>query len=220
MLGNLIDAVNSTNHTDWWIFGVSAISTLASLVVSFMLWSTTKKIGKRQNALQYHTIKMQMYEKYFAIYKAIQSDIDGVQKAYEKWANSLMNPTKEFAEQSNSIQWILPIAQQLLPEKEYQELKRLERLCYNYMICSYRISIYIQDLDLSTRERLYSILFERPSSPNIEAFIMEYQKLSQDNGASQFLLAQKKEFLEFLKNGFVDKIRKYCDLSTLLTENL
>lgn len=216
LLDNLIDAVNGTNHTDWWMFSVSVAGVLASLVVSFMLWRTTKKIGERQNVLQYHSIKMQMYEKYFTLYKAVQSDVDKVQRVYEQWAHLLMRPTSELMEYSNSIRGVLPIARQLLPQKEYQELTRLEQLCETYMRDVYLINLYIQDLDLSTRERLLSILFECQKSPNIEAFIIEYQKLSGERGTSQLLLARRKEFLEFLENGFIDKIRAYSDLSTLL----
>lgn len=58
LLDNLIDAVNSTN---WWMFGVSAISALASFGVSFMLYKTTKKIGERQNLLQAQQIYLPLY---------------------------------------------------------------------------------------------------------------------------------------------------------------
>ncbi len=60
-LDNLIDAVNNVNHTDWWMFSVSAISVLASLVVSIMLWWATKRIGDRQNQLQAQQIYLPLY---------------------------------------------------------------------------------------------------------------------------------------------------------------
>ena len=223
LLSNLIDAVNSTNvpnNADKWMIGVTVASVVASFVVSFMLYKTTKKIGERQNALQYHAIRIQMHEKYFAIYNALRLDVDRVQRTFEQWAHLLMYPTEQLPEYSNSIRGVLPIARQLLSEQEYQELTRLGEICESYMMCSKQISSYIQDLDFLTRKRLLSILCECQKTPNIETFIMKYQELTGEKGTSQLLLAQRKEFLKFLENGFVDKIRAYSNLSTLFTENL
>ena len=51
LLEQLIVAIQSTGHTDWWMWGVSAFSVIVSAILSFMLWFTTKRLGKRQNEI-------------------------------------------------------------------------------------------------------------------------------------------------------------------------
>lgn len=66
LLSNLIDAVNSTN---WWMFGVSVISALASFVVSFMLWRTTKRIGEQQNKIAEYNTYRELYAIIYNIWR-------------------------------------------------------------------------------------------------------------------------------------------------------
>lgn len=51
LLEQLISAVNSTNNTDWWMWGVTAISIVVSAILSVLLWHTSRKLGKRQNEI-------------------------------------------------------------------------------------------------------------------------------------------------------------------------
>lgn len=51
LLEQLITTIQSTNHTDWWMWGVSAISVIVSAILSVLLWVTTKRLGKRQNEI-------------------------------------------------------------------------------------------------------------------------------------------------------------------------
>lgn len=51
LLEQLIVAIQSTSHTDWWMWGVSAFSVIVSAVLSVLLWVTTKRLGKRQNEI-------------------------------------------------------------------------------------------------------------------------------------------------------------------------
>ena len=51
LLEQLIVAIQSTGHTDWWMWGVSAFSVIVSAILSVLLWVTTKRLGKRQNEI-------------------------------------------------------------------------------------------------------------------------------------------------------------------------
>lgn len=51
LLEQLIAAIQSTNHTDWWMWGVTAISIVVSAILSVLLWHTSRKLGKRQNEI-------------------------------------------------------------------------------------------------------------------------------------------------------------------------
>lgn len=71
LLNNLIDAVNNTNHTDWWMFGVSLINIIATCFLSILLWRTTQKIGAQQNKLQKQQNKLNKFEIYKDLYITI-----------------------------------------------------------------------------------------------------------------------------------------------------
>ena len=78
LLEQLISAVNSTNNTDWWMWGVTAISIVVSAILSVLLWHTSRKLGKRQNekAEQQTTIQKQQYKiEKFNNYKDLHRDI-------------------------------------------------------------------------------------------------------------------------------------------------
>lgn len=78
LLEQLIAAIQSTNHTDWWMWGVSAFSVIVSAILSVLLWVTTKRLGKRQHeiaeqqtALQKEQNKIAEFEIYREIYRDI-----------------------------------------------------------------------------------------------------------------------------------------------------
>lgn len=62
----LIEAINKT---DWWMWGVTLFSAITALILSLLLWRTTKKIGERQNQLEQYRIYKDLYKKVLAINK-------------------------------------------------------------------------------------------------------------------------------------------------------
>ena len=78
LLEQLISAVNSTNNTDWWMWGVTAISIVVSAILSVLLWHTSRKLGKRQNQIaeQQTEIQKRQYQiEKFNNYKYLHRDI-------------------------------------------------------------------------------------------------------------------------------------------------
>ena len=78
LLEQLISAVNSTNNTDWWMWGVTAISIVVSAILSVLLWRTSRKLGKRQNEIaeQQTEIQKRQYQiEKFNNYKDLHRDI-------------------------------------------------------------------------------------------------------------------------------------------------
>ena len=78
LLEQLISAVNSTNNTDWWMWGVTAISIVVSAILSVLLWHTSRKLGKRQNEIaeQQTEIQKRQYQiEKFNNYKDLHRDI-------------------------------------------------------------------------------------------------------------------------------------------------
>ena len=79
------ELIKAVNNTDWWMFAITAVSVVASAVLSLLLWNTTKKIGKRQNEIakrqneiaeQQTTIQKQQYKiEKFNNYKDLHRDI-------------------------------------------------------------------------------------------------------------------------------------------------
>lgn len=67
LLEQLISAIQSTNHTDWWMWGITAFSVVTSMVLSVLLWQTTKRLGKRQNRLEEYKIYKELYSVVFKI---------------------------------------------------------------------------------------------------------------------------------------------------------
>ena len=65
LLEQLISAVNSTNNTDWWMWGVTAISIVVSAILSILLWYTSRKLGKRQNEIAEQQAELQKQQNEF-----------------------------------------------------------------------------------------------------------------------------------------------------------
>jgi hypothetical protein len=83
LLEQLISAVNSTNNTDWWMWGVTAISIVVSAILSVLLWHTSRKLGKRQNEIaeqQTEIQKRQCEIEEYDIYKEIHRDVYNLSK--------------------------------------------------------------------------------------------------------------------------------------------
>ena len=59
--------IESINKTDWWMWGVTLFGAITALILSFLLWRTTKKIGDRQNQLEQYRIYKELYKKVLAI---------------------------------------------------------------------------------------------------------------------------------------------------------
>lgn len=78
LLEQLISAVNSTNNTDWWMWGVTAISIVVSAILSILLWWTSRKLGKRQNQIaeQQAELQKQQYKiDKFNLYKDLHRNL-------------------------------------------------------------------------------------------------------------------------------------------------
>ena len=78
LLEQLIVAIQSTSHTDWWMWGVSAFSVIVSAALSVLLWVTTKRLGKRQNeiaerqtALQKEQYQLDKFNAYKELYRCL-----------------------------------------------------------------------------------------------------------------------------------------------------
>lgn len=83
LLEQLISAVNSTNNTDWWMWGVTAISIVVSAILSILLWWTSRKLGKRQNEIAEQQTALQMLQceiSEYDIYKGIHRDVYNLSK--------------------------------------------------------------------------------------------------------------------------------------------
>ena len=83
LLEQLISAVNSTNNTDWWMWGVTAISIVVSAILSILLWWTSRKLGKRQNEIaEQQTVlqRLQCEISEYEIYKRIHRDVYNLSK--------------------------------------------------------------------------------------------------------------------------------------------
>lgn len=61
--------IESINKTDWWMCGVTLFSAITALILSLLLWRSTKKIGERQNQLEQYRIYKDLYKKVLAINK-------------------------------------------------------------------------------------------------------------------------------------------------------
>lgn len=78
LLEQLISAVNSTNNTDWWMWGVTAISIVVSAILSILLWWSSRKLGKRQNEIaeQQAELQKQQYKiDKFNLYKDLHRNL-------------------------------------------------------------------------------------------------------------------------------------------------
>ena len=71
LLEQLISAVNSTNNTDWWMWGVTAISIVVSAILSVLLWHTSRKLGKRQNEIAEQQYKIAKFDNYRDLHRDI-----------------------------------------------------------------------------------------------------------------------------------------------------
>lgn len=71
LLEQLISAVNSTNNTDWWMWGVTAISIVVSAILSILLWYTSRKLGKRQNEIAEQQYKIEKFNNYRDLHRDI-----------------------------------------------------------------------------------------------------------------------------------------------------
>ena len=83
LLEQLISAVNSSNNTDWWMWGVTAISIVVSAILSVLLWHTSRKLGKRQNEIAEQQTALQMLQceiSEYDIYKGIHRDVYNLSK--------------------------------------------------------------------------------------------------------------------------------------------
>lgn len=84
LLEQLISAVNSTNNTDWWMWGVTAISIVVSAILSILLWYTSRKLGKRQNEIAEQQAELQKQQNEFV---KQQIEIQQQQYKIEKFNN-------------------------------------------------------------------------------------------------------------------------------------
>ena len=78
LLEQLISAVNSTNNTDWWMWGVTAISIVVSAILSVLLWHTSRKLGKRQNEIAEQQAELQKQQNEF-----VKQQIEIQQRQYQ-----------------------------------------------------------------------------------------------------------------------------------------
>ncbi len=84
LLEQLISAVNTTNNTDWWMWGVTAISIVVSAILSILLWWTSRKLGKRQNEIAAKQAELQKQQNEFV---KQQIEIQQQQYKIEKFNN-------------------------------------------------------------------------------------------------------------------------------------
>lgn len=68
LLNQLIDAVNNKT-VDWWMFVITLISAFVSLLISYLLWNTNKKLGERQNTLMAQQNKIDKFRIYHELHR-------------------------------------------------------------------------------------------------------------------------------------------------------
>ena len=76
LLNNLIEATQNQS-TDWWIFGITAVNLIAFIVLTYRMYRTSKKQGKQQLKVQRDNIKLELYDKRYAVLKSVL-DCEGI----------------------------------------------------------------------------------------------------------------------------------------------
>ena len=209
----LCSLINAVNSTDWYMFGITVISVFISALLSYMLYNLTKQLGEQQNAIQQNNLRIQMHKEYFEIYDALVKDLMQINSLEHKFENVLKGICGHNV--GNSEIWrILPRAKQLLPTEDYDTLSEFAR---NYHIIhqnTQNLYGYVNGLE----DMHKGVLKHKLTKENIQNFLEELYDIVDYPDVDSYMRS-----IGYIKmhitDTFIEKMRKYSDLSDIIRSN-
>lgn len=218
--------VEAMGKTNWWMWGITALNIAVLGYFSWRLWKTSKQQGEIQNKIQQNAIRIQMHEKYFAIYCALIKDVENSQHSVAYLVRVLNNTVNKsdirILEDCNpQIKEILPLAEQLLPESEYEQLNIVYHNIMRQAVNLSEVCDMIFEMSDDRKKVLKAIFISQTKMFDFDALFTELKRESAETNIYEYYMnmylnsvCENERILVGKK--FTEKIRKYSDLSDIL----
>lgn len=207
LLNSLIGTISGT---DWWMFGITAISIICSVILSILLYRLTKKLGEQQNTIQQNNIRIQMHKEYYEIYEAFVNDIRQINGLKHKFINVLEERGRSNINDCKVVT-ILARAKQLLPPNDF---KNLADFASDYTTIK-RSTPNLFDYIVRSENETRIILKDKLITEDIISFLKRLYEIIDYYDIDMYRKSIER-ITTLESTNFIEKIRLYSDLSDIL----
>lgn len=206
-LKEIIDIMNST---DWWMFGITAVSVVISGILSYMLYRLTKNLGKQQNTIQQNNLRIQMHKEYFEIYDALMKDFAQIDSLPHQFRNVLDGKGGCKLDECCTKNTLVRM-RQLLPTNDYNILTKFEE-DYMYIFSNTEHMYHYTGQCFKEKQNVLKHILEKNG---FESFLEELSNIRDCFDIDEYL-ARIKNIEKCKSSNFIERMRSYSDLSDVI----
>lgn len=193
-------------NPDWWIIVLTIINIGAFIFVAY----TQIKLQKKQTKLQQNDLRIQLHKDFFAIYEALEHDVEYILGMGNIFLSQHTFPMDECALSKVNLK-----AKQILPRKEYEIVESIIAEYSNFQSAAENLFKNHKALPMSqSYSRGNAALTESGFVAFLDAYAAKQPDYTNPNVETCKFVFNK---IEQIKNsGFMDSIRAYSNLSDIL----
>lgn len=224
-LNNIAETINTPRPYDWAMFFVTFFSLIAFVVLTIFIYRTNKSQGDRQIELQKNAQRINLFDKYSAIYVAFNDDIANLE-IYEFALQANPQIFDAFKDISGNITSVISTAKLLLTEKEgialgciLNHIGRIQKVIHFISQEAIKQNV-VFNVDFNGTIGGLKEQMECVNRHSSEAFYSEIRRLSLANENAINHIKQNKAAIKKIleESNLQQALENYCNINNILKD--